>query len=24
VLVSADIEGDWMPRGERFGKKLGD
>lgn len=23
VLVSADIEGDWMPRGERFGKKLG-
>jgi signal peptidase I len=24
VLVSADIEGDWMPRGDRFGKKLGD
>jgi signal peptidase I len=23
VLVSADIEGNWMPRGERFGKKLG-
>ena len=23
VLVSADIEGDWMPRGARFGKKLG-
>lgn len=23
ILVSADIEGDWMPRGERFGKKLG-
>ncbi len=23
VLVSADIEGDWMPRGERFGKRLG-
>lgn len=23
VLVSADIEGDWMPRGERFGQKLG-
>ena len=23
VLVSADIEGDWMPRSERFGKKLG-
>ena len=23
VLVSADIEGDWMPRGERFGMKLG-
>ncbi|MEJ7805461.1 MAG: signal peptidase I [Telluria sp.] len=22
VLVSADIEGDWMPRGERFGQKL--
>jgi signal peptidase I len=24
ILVSADIEGNWMPRGERFGKKLGD
>jgi signal peptidase I len=24
VLVSADIEGNWMPRGDRFGKKLGD
>lgn len=23
VLVSADIEGNWMPRGERFGKALG-
>ena len=23
VLVSADIEGNWMPRGERFGKSLG-
>jgi signal peptidase I len=23
VLVSADIEGNWMPRGERFGKPLG-
>ena len=23
VLVSADIKGNWMPRGERFGKKLG-
>ena len=23
VLVSADIDGNWMPRGERFGKKLG-
>jgi signal peptidase I len=23
VLVSADIEGNWMPRGERFGKRLG-
>ncbi|WP_426207821.1 signal peptidase I [Massilia sp. TWP1-3-3] len=23
VLVSADIEGNWMPRGDRFGKKLG-
>ena len=22
ILVSADIEGDWMPRGERFGMKL--
>jgi signal peptidase I len=23
VLVSADIDGNWMPRGERFGKSLG-
>lgn len=23
VLVSADVEGNWMPRGERFGKPLG-
>lgn len=23
VLVSADINGNWMPRGERFGKSLG-
>lgn len=23
VLVSADIEGNWMPRGDRFGKPLG-
>ena len=23
VLVSADIKGNWMPRGERFGKPLG-
>ncbi|MBC7684762.1 MAG: signal peptidase I, partial [Bdellovibrionales bacterium] len=23
VLVSADIDGNWMPRGERFGKALG-
>lgn len=22
ILVSADIEGDWMPRGERFGMKM--
>jgi signal peptidase I len=23
VLVSADVDGNWMPRGERFGKNLG-
>jgi signal peptidase I len=23
ILVSADIEGNWMPRPDRFGKPLG-